>query len=134
MDMKPSERPAARHELTPGPSAYAIVRAWPLFFVAAGAATVTLLLVGAVTQDTNGPLFSWCLVIWGLSLLVAMLGVPLALLIQRDAELKRGYSTIPTRFDEVDTVDARTGVILRRAEDPPFATRAEYLAARGKSR
>lgn len=115
--LSPEGRPALDEwvELVPGPSLRLMTKVFLrtlISFAILGVVTGALVIVSEPSV-----LVSVLLVIWSVTGLAAIVAAVVAFM-QRDAEARRGYTTAPSAFINLATVDYRNGRILRKAGDP----------------
>jgi hypothetical protein len=117
----------------PGPSLKVCVRAVRGFIVGLVGLGFGVAALGAVTGGHVPIEFVRGAVVL---MFIALAGLGAALAVaarQRRREADQGYTTAPTAFFNLATVDDRTGVVLRQAGTPLF-TIDGYKAARSRAR
>ena len=126
----------AYRNVLPGPSFWALRRAlvaYVAWCVLGGLVLVGLIVIANQPNSNSlADIFHALLWVWLAGVLVGAVIVALVSAKGRQ-EVAAGYTTSPFGYQEVDLIDPKTGVVLRRAGEPLF-DRVAYRAAVQSSR
>lgn len=123
----------ARQDSRPRPSAATLLR---LLLGAALAVPLLAMVVGALVLSSASAardVLPYVVTAWVVIVIVTVGILPTAFRARRDDELRRGFTTLPRSFLNVDTIDAKSGEVLRHAGQP-LMTREQYRAAISEAR
>ncbi len=120
--------PLERHDRVPGMPAFYVQRSFMWVVMGSGLGLLlNLVSVLFPAQSFSIPIrFIGICVICGC---MAMLGISMLIFqVQRASEVRSGYTTLRSGFPDLDMVDPRTGIVLRKAGEPELDP--EMLRAR----
>ncbi len=96
-----------------------------VIFLAGGVIAVFIWIGVALVLDVPGLVMALPVPFYFLGIVVFSGGLNAS----RRRETAHGYTTVLTASAHVTVVDAKTGLVLRGADDPPFTTREQAKAA-----